>query len=79
MIFFFQFVATFKHKIVHLLSSIIFFKQETFFHLNLLNPIRAGMGVIIDLPLVFFYSHFICVRARYLTFYDFLNNVRIKI
>ena len=35
-----------------------------------LNPIRAGGG------LVFFYPHFSCVRARYLKFYDFLNNIK---
>ena len=25
---------------------------------------------------VFFYPHFSCVRARYLKFYDFLNNIK---
>ena len=43
---------------------------------NVLNPIRAGGGVIYDPPLVFFYPHFICVRARDLKFYDFLNNIK---
>ena len=35
-----------------------------------------GGGVIYDPPLVFFYPHFSCVRARDLKFYDFLNNIK---
>ena len=38
------------------------------------NPIQAGGRVIIN-PLVFYYSHFSCGRARDLKFYDFSRNV----
>ena len=47
--------------------------------LNLFNPIRAGGGGPIGPQLVFFYTHFSCVRARYLKFYDFLNNVKVNL
>ena len=46
-------------------------RAEIFSHL-----IHAGGGVIYDPPLVFFYPHFSCVRARDLKFYDFLNNIK---
>ena len=41
------------------------------------NPIRARGGVIYDSPpLVFFYPHFSCVRARDLNCFNFSNNVK---
>ena len=43
---------------------------------RIINPIRAVRGVIYDPPLVFFYPHFSCVRARDLKFYNFLNNIK---
>ena len=43
---------------------------------GIFNPIRAGGGSYMTPPLVFFYPHFSCVRARVLKFYDFLNNIK---
>ena len=57
-----------KCKIIFALSNFPFSNIA----IALFNPncARWGRGGIIDPPLVFFYSHFSCVRARDLKFYD---------
>ena len=70
--------STTKNYSVNIIKNIVpvIPDNEIYTPCFLLNPIRAGGGSYMTPPLVFFYPHYSCVRARDLKFYDFLNNIK---